>query len=132
MIPKLFGDTKRLKQVLMNLVKNALKFTNNGSIFISTGFRNGMVTVHVRDTGSGIEKKNLPKLFQKFGKLERTAKLNNNGIGLGLTIVKKIVEVGDGTMTVHSQGIGHGSLFAFDMKMEEVSNVSLMSNDDQN
>ena len=88
------------------------------------GFRNGKITVFVRDTGSGIDQKDLPKLFKKFGKLETTAKLNNNGFGLGLTIVKKIVELGGGTVSVHSDGIGLGSLFAFDMKMDALLSVS--------
>ena len=100
------------------MTKNALKFTTAGAIQITTGFRNGTITVFVRDTGAGIDQQDLPKLFEKFGKLERTAKLTNNGFGLGLTIVKKIVELGGGTVSVHSDGIGLGSLFAFDMKMD--------------
>ena len=110
--------------MLVNLTKNALKFTTHGTVQITTGYRDGTVTVFVRDTGSGIEKHDLDKLFRKFGKLERTAKLNNNGFGLGLTIVKKIVELGDGTVSVHSDGVGHGSLFAFNMKMAALSSDS--------
>lgn len=92
----LLGDEQRFKQVLVNLIKNALKFTTYGRVDIATGFHNGMITVYVKDTGQGIDQKDLPKLFRKFGRRERTAKLNNDGFGLGLTIVKKIVELGDG------------------------------------
>ena len=92
--PQLWGDDIRLKQVLINLVKNALKFTRRGSIIAELAYDNEASIVYgsVLDTGSGIEKADLPKLFSRFGKLQRTAKINHEGIGLGLTIVKKIVE----------------------------------------
>ena len=76
--------------------------------------------VHVEDTGAGISRQDLPKLFSKFGKLHRTADMNHEGIGLGLTIVKQIVEKSDGHITAESEGIGKGSLFIFSMKMDMV------------
>ena len=91
-IPKLLGDERRFKQVLINLVKNALKFTPSGSIEIKASYsRNhdsNLLIVHIKDTGKGITIEEIPKLFTRFGKLQRTAELNNEGIGLGLTIVK--------------------------------------------
>ena len=60
-----------------------------------------------------------PKLFTRFGKLHRTAEMNSEGIGLGLTMVKQIVETGGGKVGVESDGIGKGSLFSFCMKMEQ-------------
>lgn len=116
--------------MLINIIKNSLKFTTYGSINITTGFNNGTITVFVKDTGCGIDQQNLPRLLKKFDKLERTAKLNNNGFGLGLTIVKNIVQLGEGQITVHSQGIGYGSLFAFDMKMQELSGLSFDESSD--
>ena len=62
----------------------------------------------------------MPKLFNRFGVLARTAKMNNEGIGLGLTIVKQIVELADGTVTAHSDGKGRGSRFCFSMKMPDI------------
>ena len=59
----------------------------------------------------------MQKLFSRFGKLHRTAELNNEGIGLGLTIVKQIVEEGEGKISVYSEGAGKGSIFTFSMKM---------------
>ena len=75
---------------MINLVKNALKFTAQGHIEIRYAYRYEKQTlvIHVEDTGSGITAEDIPKLFSKFGKLQRTARMNSSGIGLGLTIVK--------------------------------------------
>ena len=74
--------------------------------------------VHVQDSGVGIEAEDIPKLFSKFGKLHRTADINSEGIGLGLTIVKQIIEASGGKVTVESEGLGKGSLFIFSMMMK--------------
>ena len=98
-LPKyLIGDNRRLKQVLINLIKNALKFTKRGEVKVNISFRprEQLLVVHVKDTGAGIAAEDFPKLFTRFGKLQRTAEMNNEGIGLGLTIVKKIVELNEG------------------------------------
>ena len=87
------GDETRLKQVLINLVKNAIKFTDSGFIDVKLAYnRNkGVLIGHVRDSGCGIEEHDIAKLFSRFGKLDRTAEINHEGIGLGLTIVEQIV-----------------------------------------
>ena len=89
-LPKLFGDKRRLLQALINLLKNALKFTSAGSIMIETFYdrQDGNLVVEIQDTGVGISAEDLPSLFKKFGKLHRTAEMNIQGIGLGLMIVK--------------------------------------------
>ena len=74
--------------------------------------------MHVRDTGAGIAEDDFPQLFTRFGKLHRTAEMNSEGIGLGLTIVKNIVELSGGSVGVHSDGPGHGSTFCFTMQMD--------------
>ena len=73
--------------------------------------------VRIKDTGVGIDPEDIPKLFNRFGKLHRTAQMNHEGIGLGLTIVKQIVEKCGGTIKVISEGLGHGCVFFFSMKM---------------
>ena len=115
----LVGDERRLKQVLINLVKNAIKFTSKGSIEIKTSYdvTNQLLIVHVEDTGVGIASADLSKLFSKFGKLHRSADINNEGIGLGLTIVKQIVEAGSCQVVAESEGEGKGSCFIFSMRM---------------
>ena len=89
----LMGDERRFKQVLINLVKNAFKFTLEGTIKIFTcyDYMNQQLIVQVRDPGVGIASEDLTKLFSRFGKLHRTANVNHEGIGLGLTIVRQIV-----------------------------------------
>ena len=75
---------------MLNLVKNAQKFTRRGSIQINAKYdiRHDDLIVYVQDTGAGIAQEDIPKLFNRFGKLHRTAEMNHEGIGLGLTIVK--------------------------------------------
>ena len=75
-LPMLYGDQRRFKQVLMNLVKNAIKFTSKGSIKIKACYRgppDNLLIIHVQDTGKGIAPEEFSKIFRKFGKLQRTA-----------------------------------------------------------
>lgn len=109
----------------MNLVRNALKFTPiSGSIVIKASYRpspEDLLIVHVEDTGKGILSEEMPQLFTRFGKLQRTTETNGSeGIGLGLTIVKQIVESGGGHVGVESEGRGKGSVFKISMKMQSV------------
>ena len=73
--------------------------------------------LHVEDSGAGISKEDAPKLFTRFGKLQRTAKMNADGVGLGLTIVKEVVEKHKGKIEVISEGPGQGTLFIISMEM---------------
>ena len=77
-----------------------------------------LLVVHVKDSGTGIADEDYPKLFTRFGKLHRTSMLNHEGIGLGLLIVKQIIEASGGHINVESKGIGHGSNFFFSMRMD--------------
>ena len=129
-IPKLLGDEKRLKQVMMNLVKNALKFTQKGSIDIEVCYRpepQNLLIIHVKDTGQGIAQEDYDQLFTRFGKLKRTAAQNSDGIGMGLTLIKQIVETNGGTIDVLSKGVGKGSLFRVTMKMAQFKETSTSS-----
>ena len=129
LLPRLIGDERRLKQVLINLIRNAMKFTKQGFVAISASYfqhrsyKDNLLRIQVRDTGSGIAAEDMPKLFTRFGKLKRTADLNSDGLGLGLTIVKQIVDLAGGEVTVHSDGLGQGSTFVFTMKLQAVSNT---------
>lgn len=120
-IPKMIGDSRRFQQVLVNLLKNALKFTGAGSITIKVSYNpsTSYMIVHVCDTGSGIKPEHIPKLFTRFGKLHRTSKMNSDGIGLGLTIVKQIVESAEGKIEIRSKGLDQGTTVFFSMKMTE-------------
>ena len=89
----LIGDEVRLKQILINLVKNALKFCRGGVIRVIMAFDEvkEVLKVHVVDTGKGILAEDIDRLFKQFGKLHRTAEMNNEGIGLGLMICQNLV-----------------------------------------
>ena len=116
------GDNMRLKQVLINLVKNALKFTSHGSVRVLMAFdtAESMLHVHVVDTGKGIREDEICKLFSLFGKLQRTSHMNSEGIGMGLMICKGLVNMNGGEISVHSEGENQGSVFSFTMKMQLV------------
>ena len=118
----LIGDQRRFKQVLINLVKNAVKFTAQGIVHLKSYYNTVLkcLVIHVSDTGVGIAKEDIPNLFNKFGKLQRTTEMNSDGIGLGLTIVKQIVEQGGGYVDVESDGVGKGSTFIFTLRMSSV------------
>lgn len=106
---------------MINLVKNALKFTERGFIKVSMAYNETSKTLilHIRDTGRGIERSDLSKLFQRFGKLEQEDKsVNKEGVGLGLTICEAIVAQYEGLIEVQSLGPGEGTLFIFSMRME--------------
>jgi len=93
-LPKfLRGDQIRLKQILINLVKNALKFCRGGQIRLVMAFDEDqdLLKVHIVDNGKGILQEDMAKLFSLFGKLERTAEINSEGIGMGLMICKNLV-----------------------------------------
>ena len=108
----------------MNLMKNAMKFTINGQIKIKARYEgqpSQMLIVDVIDTGSGIAREAITTLFSRFGKLLRTAAMNSEGIGLGLVIVKQIVESASGQVKVFSEGVGKGSTFSFSMLMPSAS-----------
>ena len=76
-----------------------------------------MLTIDVQDTGVGIAAEDFPQLFTRFGKLHRTAIMNSEGIGLGLTIVKHIIDKSEGRIRVFSKGVAKGTCFTFSMKM---------------
>ena len=116
----LLGDQVRLKQVLINLTKNALKFTVRGKITIQAAFdyESEMLRVSVTDTGKGISTQEIKQLFKKYGSVLQSANKNREGIGMGLTICKHIVEKSGGTIESISLGENQGTTFVFSMNMQ--------------
>ena len=109
----------------MNLIKNALKFTSKGSIKIKAVYNDELIaspelSVEITDTGVGFAAEDIDKLFTRFGKLQRTATINSEGLGLGLTIVKQIVDSAGGNVSAFSPGVGKGSTFSFSLPMDLV------------
>jgi len=106
------GDGRRLTQVLINLVGNAIKFTDAGEVAIKMEANNGSFYVTVRDTGPGISAADQAKLFQEFQQADNAIARKKGGTGLGLAISKRIIEMHGGQIWVESQP-GHGSTFVF-------------------
>jgi GAF domain-containing protein len=111
-LPSGRGDGRRLTQVLINLVGNAIKFTDVGEVAIKAEANNGAFHVSVRDTGPGISAADQAKLFQEFQQADNAITRKKGGTGLGLAISKRIIEMHGGKIWVESQP-GQGSTFAF-------------------
>ncbi|HLN63281.1 MAG TPA: ATP-binding protein, partial [Symbiobacteriaceae bacterium] len=112
-LPAIQGDPGRLAQVMLNLVDNALKYTPaGGSVTVAAEDLGQSVRVKVIDTGAGIPKIDLPRLFERFYRVDKARSRATGGTGLGLSIVKHIVEAHGGSVGVESE-IGEGSTFYF-------------------
>jgi GGDEF domain-containing protein/anti-sigma regulatory factor (Ser/Thr protein kinase) len=109
---KAYGDKDRITQVFSNLIGNAIKFTQKGYIEISIVDKEGEIECSVSDTGPGIDKKDLPQLFDKFQQFGHPVSGEEKGTGLGLAIVKGIVELHKGKIWVESQ-VNAGTKFTF-------------------
>jgi signal transduction histidine kinase len=111
-LPAGYGDERRLTQVLLNLVGNAIKFTDGGEVVIKASAINGSFNVAVRDTGPGISVGDQAKLFQEFQQADNSITRKKGGTGLGLAISKRIIEMHGGRIWVESSP-GNGSTFSF-------------------
>jgi PAS domain S-box-containing protein len=109
---RLEGDLVRLSQVLANLLNNAIKYTEpGGRIVFSAACERDEVVVRVRDTGSGIPQEMLPRVFDAFVQVAGTVARSQGGLGIGLTLVRRLVELHGGSVSAHSEGPGKGSEF---------------------
>jgi len=104
------GDARRLTQVLLNLVGNAIKFTDKGGVEIRAAEKNERFKISVVDSGPGIAPADQGKIFEEFQQVDNTSTRKKGGTGLGLSISKKIVELHGGGITVESE-LGTGSTF---------------------
>ncbi len=111
-LPRLGFDNDKITQVLTNLVTNAMKFTEKGKITIKTTQRDDMIEVSVSDTGCGIKKKDLPRVFDRFEQLATGGERKTGGTGLGLAISKELIGKHNGIIWVESE-FGKGSKFTF-------------------
>lgn len=126
-LPMLVGDAGRIRQVLLNLVGNAVKFTEHGGVIVratKAGESGGFVilAVEVVDTGIGISEENLGQLFQEFKQVDSSSTRRYGGTGLGLTISKRLAELMGGTIEAESE-LGSGSKFSFTAKLKRSSKL---------
>jgi len=121
-LPPVLADVDRIKEVLMNLIGNALKFTPaGGTITISFAMQGDLIATSVKDTGKGLRPEDMPRLFQKFGMIEKNYQTTSpaQGTGLGLYLSRAIVQMHGGSITVSSEGEGKGTTFIFTLKQAE-------------
>ena len=111
-IPSLIADAVRLRQALLNLLMNAIRFTTQGGIVVRTALRGDSVLVSVQDTGPGIAAQDIPRLFREFSQLERAEKGEARSSGLGLNISKELIELHGGSIWVESD-MGAGTTVHF-------------------
>lgn len=121
------GDSGRLRQILINLIGNALKFTESGQVYLSVSCQEQrpdgvQVLFEVEDTGIGISAQKQAEIFEAFTQADGSMTRQFGGTGLGLTISKRLAEMMGGTMDVRSE-LGRGSVFSFTLRLEEAVDV---------
>jgi len=122
-MPHIAGDGDRLAQVLTNLISNAIKFTPaGGKVQIIAQFKDGGVSLTVRDSGIGIPPEDLPRVFERFYQVDK-ARGPQRGTGLGLAITQEIIEAHGGRISVHSQGHNKGTTFRIWLPSPQMSTI---------
>jgi signal transduction histidine kinase len=109
-LPNIMGDRHRLSQVLKNLLTNAFKFTDNGSISVIAEKKDNCIIISIKDTGIGVSSEELNKIFNKFYQADTGDDRKNEGTGLGLFICREIIQKHKGEIWVESQ-LNKGSQF---------------------
>jgi two-component system, OmpR family, sensor histidine kinase BaeS len=117
-VPKVFIDIQRMEQVIYNLIENAVKYTNHGEITISSYLETEFTLIKISDTGIGIPAADLPKIWDRFYRVDQSRARKTGGTGLGLYVVKKIIESHNGEITVESKE-NQGSIFTIFIKNGE-------------
>jgi len=110
-LPKIQGDPFKLEQMFINIIDNAVKYTEKGSIMISLGKREESIVIEVKDTGIGIPKEFIPRIFERFYVVDKSRSRKLGGTGLGLSIVKHIALLHKGSVSVEST-LGEGTTFS--------------------
>ncbi len=124
---RLWADAPRLTQVFWNLLSNALKFTPaDGEVRVRTAREEGWLTVEVSDTGIGIDPERLPQIFDAFEQGERSITRRFGGLGLGLAISQRIVELHGGTLAAASEGQGKGSAFTVRLPIGDLQDQTIV------
>lgn len=131
---QLLGDKIRLYQILLNIVSNAIKFTNEGSVTLLTDCKetdahHSQITFTIKDTGIGITKNKIDKIFERYEQADATIKDKFGGTGLGLSISKKIVQLMNGTIDIKSK-LNKGTEFIISIPMKNAVQMNEVATDD--
>ncbi len=116
--PHVFADPNRVQQILFNLVGNAIKFTDMGSVSVTASQQGNLCEISISDTGIGIPEERFDDIFQMFEQVEHSGTRRQGGAGLGLAITRKLVELNGGEIRVTSD-MGEGSQFSFTLPISE-------------
>jgi signal transduction histidine kinase len=112
----IYADPDRFQQIVINLLNNAITYTPNGAVTISSATTPGFAWFSIQDTGVGIASEDLPSVFDRFWRADRSRNQNTGGSGIGLAIAKRLVELQGGTIEVEST-LGEGTTFRFSMPL---------------
>lgn len=115
-LPPILADENRFVQILFNLLHNAMKYTDEGTITFSAKLKNGRAVVSIEDTGIGMDERTLQHIFQPYEQAHTNLSASSGGIGLGLSISKQLIELHEGEITVRSTP-GHGSTFSITLRL---------------
>ncbi|HEY1692499.1 MAG TPA: PAS domain S-box protein [Polyangiaceae bacterium] len=126
----MMADPERIQQVVWNLLTNALRFTPRGGCVTVTATRSGSeIRIRVQDTGAGIAPENLPHIFERFMQVDSSTTRQHGGLGLGLSIVRHLVEAHGGSVSVASEGRGRGAAFTVVLPIRPVDEVPAADED---
>jgi signal transduction histidine kinase len=120
-LPKIAMDVEKIRQVILNLVDNAIKYSNNGKIVINLKIKNKKIIFCIKDHGIGIKKEDMPNLFTKLRRGTGAALICTEGTGLGLYVSKQIILGHKGKIWAESIGEGKGSKFLFELPINRLS-----------
>jgi signal transduction histidine kinase len=119
-LPLVLGDERRILQIVLNLLSNAIKFTHaNGTVSVQVEQRADELLLKVSDTGIGIAAKDLPKVLERFGQIDSTLSRKHKGTGLGLPLVKQLIELHGGSISIESK-VGVGTTVTISFPRERV------------
>ena len=119
-------DPEKIERIILNLISNAIKFTNkDGCIFVNLIDKGDTVEIDVKDTGIGIKEKYLNNIFGKFEQVDKSLSRNAEGSGIGLSLVKSIVEMHDGKISVESK-VGEGSIFKIELPVKTIEKTEVI------
>jgi PAS domain S-box-containing protein len=123
-LPSVSGDEGRLQQIIWNLLANAIKFTpRGGTVTLRVVHRGSLVVLTIEDTGEGIDRKFLPYVFEPFRQADNSTTRPHAGLGLGLAIVRSLVEMHGGRIGAESEGKGRGARFTVELPVMEAAPV---------
>jgi signal transduction histidine kinase len=120
-MPRVLADPERVEQILVNLISNALRYTSRGSVTVKVYPEGDKAWITVIDTGLGIAEADLPHVFERFWRADRSRDRSSGGTGIGLAICRRLVELHGGGIEVQSQ-LGKGSMFRFSLPIARERN----------